>query len=52
MNITDLIRGEKFDTAPCAFETLRQVFTGFFFGVGLQFDDMEALWQAAKKAGL
>ncbi|CRN02935.1 hypothetical protein [Pseudomonas sp. 34 E 7] len=43
MNIRDLRSGEKFDTGPCTFEALSQVFAGLFFFVRLQFDDVEQL---------
>ncbi len=44
MNIRDLIRGEKFDTPARAFEPLVEIFAGLFFGVRLQFDDVETLF--------
>ncbi|MNI10572.1 hypothetical protein D3C73_636890 [compost metagenome] len=44
MNIRDLIRGEKFDTATSTFKPLLQIFAGFLFGVGLQLDDVETLF--------
>ncbi|VVM59788.1 hypothetical protein PS645_01201 [Pseudomonas fluorescens] len=52
MNIRDLICGEKFDTPAGTFEALIQVFTGFFFGVGLQFDNVKALFLQAQRLQL
>ena len=49
MNITDLIRGEKFDALPRSLEALGQVFPGFLLGVGLQFDDVETLLVGAER---
>ncbi|CRM34668.1 hypothetical protein [Pseudomonas sp. 25 E 4] len=47
MNIRDLICREKFDTRPCAFKALGQVFASFFLFVGLQLDNVEELLFAA-----
>jgi len=44
VNIRDLISVEKFDTAARAFQPLVELFAGLFFGVRLQFDDVEALF--------
>jgi len=44
VNIRDLIRGEKFDATAGTFEPLVEIFAGFFLGVRLQFDDVEALF--------
>ncbi|MNE14625.1 hypothetical protein D3C81_1151450 [compost metagenome] len=43
MNINDLLTAEHLDAPPGTFQALLEVFTGFFFAVGLKLDDVKPL---------